>query len=60
MQNERKMLRICKPLHKQILNLYKQNLSLKAHKRALQEENETLTKELEMVKVIQKEFEALS
>ena len=50
MQSERKMLRRSKPLHKQILNLYKQNLSLKAHRRALQEENETLTRELEMAK----------
>jgi len=50
MQSARKMLRRSKPLHKQVFNLYKQNLSLRAHRRDLQEENETLTKELEMVK----------
>ena len=50
MQSARKMLRRSKPLHKQVLNLYKQNLSLRAHIRVLQEENETLTKELELVK----------
>ena len=50
MQSVRKILRRSKPLHKQVSNLYKQNLSLRAHKRALLEENETLTKELEMVK----------
>ena len=49
MQSARKILRRSKPLHKQVLNLYKQNLSLKAHRRALQEENKPLTKELEMV-----------
>ena len=39
MEIVRKMLRRSKPLHKQVLNLYKKNLSLKAHRRALQEEN---------------------
>ena len=35
MESARKMLRRSKPLHKQVLNLYKQNLSLKAYRRAL-------------------------
>ena len=50
MQSARKMLRRSKPLHKQVSNLYKQNLSFRAHKRALLEEKEIFTKELEMVK----------
>ena len=50
MQGARKMLRSSKPLHKQVSNLYKQNLSLRAHKKALLEENEILTKGLEMDK----------
>ena len=50
MQSARKMLRRNKPLHRHVSNLYKQNLSLRAHKRALLKENEILTKELEMVK----------
>ena len=50
MQSARKMIRRSKTLHKQVSNLYKKNLSLRAHKRALLEENEILTKELKMVK----------